>query len=309
MANIFITGATGFIGQHLITDLLAQNLNYKIVAAVREKSSALPNSVEQRVIGDFLKKTDWTEALEGCDYVVHMAALTSSGFASSYQENPLYSINTDTTEQIAKAASSAGVKRFIFLSSIKVLGETSAHPFTEEDEPNPQDEYACSKLEAEKKLMIITSNTDMEVVIIRAPLVYGPGVKGNFERFVKLATMGIPLPLGNIKNRRTMCAVQNLSNFIITALKHPTAANEIFNVADNESLSTSELLKLLASANGKNLMLLPYSGNMTKMILQLFAQKKIANRLFGSLEVDNKKAEENLGWIALFSIKECIKQV
>lgn len=301
MATLFITGATGFIGRNLISDLLEQKSDLSIVAAVREKNSSLPEKVKQCVLGDYLKKPDWEKALQGCDYVIHLAAITNG------DKKHIQHINVKTTEDLVLSAQKVGVKRFIFLSSIKIFGEISNHPFSENDQLNPQNEYAKSKFEAEKKLIDFTKKSEMEYTIIRPPLVYGARVKGNFNKLVKLATLGLPLPLGGIQNRRTLCAVNNLTDFMITALNHPKAANELFCIADEESLSTSELLQSVAMANNKKLLLLPHTATVIENLLSVFGKKETADSLFGNLEVNSKKAEHLLSWKRPYTTLQAIE--
>ena len=293
MKNIYVTGATGFIGKHLIENLSISNFN--IIATVRKKNDTLPPEIRQDVIGDIIKEENWEEKLKGVDTIIHLAAQSSFNKASHSIEL-LREINVLTTEKLALAAVKAGVKRFIFLSTVKVNGEGSSKPYTELDEPQPEDDYGRSKLEAEKRLIKISKETGLEIVILRPTLVYGEGVQGNFKTLIKLVNKGVPLPFGNIKNKRSLCSVYNLADFIRVCITHKGAANETFLVADGKSLSTSELLTQIAHAKGKPLFLLPLPVSFMKRLLGLIGKKAIAKRLYGDLEVELSKARKILGW-------------
>ena len=300
--KILITGSTGFIGRHLISDLLTKWPEVKIVAALRDKKSDLPSQVEQCVLGDFLDKPDWAEALKGCDCIIHLAAQTSS------DKKNIQKLNVDLTQDLVVASIQAGIKKFIFLSSIKVLGDTAQMPLSEQDQAKPEDDYARSKLQAENKIKDLTNNSSMTYTIIRPPLVYGTGVKGNFQKLVRLAKVPLPLPLGHIKNKRTLCAVNNLTDFILLCLKHEQAENETFCVADKESLSTNELLGLLARAQKRKIMIVPFTGPVIKMMLKVLGKKAIADRLFGNLEVRSQRAEQLLNWQRDITTQEALEK-
>ena len=214
-------------------------------------------------------------------------------------------VNVDGTLSLAQQAAEHGVKRFIFLSTVKVNGEQTQidHPFTEVDPPQPTDSYGRSKLEAEKGLIEISRKTGMEFVIIRAPLVYGPGVKGNFDSLMRLVATGLPLPLGRINNKRSMVGLENLIDFIMTCIEHPAAANQTFFVSDGNDLSTSELLILIAKAMGKTLLMLPVPSSLLETGANLFQKKNLSQRLLGSFQVDISKASSLLGWTPAISVK------
>ena len=300
--KILITGSTGFIGRHLIADLLANRSDVKLVAALRDKKSDLPAQVEQCVVGDFLENPDWKQALKGCDCVIHLAAHTSA------DKNNIYKLNVDLTQDLVTSSIQAGIKRFIFLSSIKVLGDTALAPLSEQDPPKPEDEYAQSKLQAENKIKTLTNNSGMTYTIIRPPLVYGAGVKGNFQKLIQLVKMPLALPLGHIQNKRTLCAVNNLTDFILLCLKHERAENETFCVGDKESLSTNELLGLLARAQNRKVIIVPFVGPVIEHILKVLGKQAIANRLFGNLEVRSQKAEQLLNWQRQITTQEAIEK-
>ncbi|SDM92560.1 Nucleoside-diphosphate-sugar epimerase [Geoalkalibacter ferrihydriticus] len=293
MSRILITGATGFVGRGLCSRLGSEGRDLR--CALRHPSS-LANAV---VVGDIGPETDWEQALSGVDTVIHLAARAHVMNDSS--SDPLAEfrrVNVAGTLNFAQHAAAAGVKRFIFLSSVKVNGEQTApgRPFTEQDSPAPQDPYGISKHEAEEGLHRLSTETGLEIVIIRPPLVYGPGVKGNFSGMMRWIGKGIPLPLGAIRNQRSLVALDNLVDFIITCIDHPAAANQTFLVADGEDLSTTELLRRVGQAMGKPARLIPVPMSVLKFGARLLGKQAMAQRLCGNLQVDISKAREVLGW-------------
>jgi len=237
--KILVTGQNGFIGIELFRVL--QNQGYQVRGAVRRADKIDPDIV---VVGDVGEKTEWGQALEDIDVVVHLA--NRAHVLHDYSEDPLAlfrAINVEGTIQLAKQAVEYGAKRFIFVSSIKVNGErTGEFPFTAADIPNPQDPYAISKMEAESELRKIGEEFSMEIVIVRPPLVYGPGVKGNFQRLTRLVEKGVPLPFAAINNKRSLVSLGNLVNLLALTVVHPAAANQTFLVSDGKDLSTPELI-------------------------------------------------------------------
>lgn len=305
MSKILITGATGFVGRELCSRLQTEGRDIR--CAVRHVSS-LQNSV---VVGAIDADTEWAEALKGIDTVVHLAARVHVMNESA--SDPLAefrSVNVDATLNLARQAAAVGVKRFIFLSTVKVNGEetTLDHPFTEQDAPHPQDPYGISKYEAEEGLRRVAEATGLEVVIIRPPLVYGPGVKGNFESMMRWISKGVPLPLGSITNQRSLVALDNLVDFIITCIDHPAAAGQTFLVADGEDLSTTELLCRVGQAMGKPARLVPVPVCLLKFGARLLGKQAVAQRLCGNLQVDIAKAREVLGWTPPVSVDEGLKK-
>jgi UDP-glucose 4-epimerase len=241
---------------------------------------------------------------------VHMAARTHVMDETSKDPLQEYrSINTFATLNLAKQAAKNGVKRFIFISSIKVLGDKTerGRPFTNDCPFNPQDPYSVSKAEAEIGLLKLAKETNMEVVIIRPPLIYGKGVKGNFAKLLKLTTLPILLPLGSIKNKRSLVSIENLVSLITTCLVHPNAANEVFLVSDDCDMSTPELLDLIAKTGGYNSGLFKFSVNMLRLLLRCVGKIGIYERLCGSLQVNITHTKNQLGWAPLFSPKDCMK--
>jgi nucleoside-diphosphate-sugar epimerase len=304
---ILLTGATGFVGRCLCAQLLAQGYS---VRAVARHATTIQN-VEVVSLGDIDSITDWSNSLKDIDSVIHLAArvhVMTEISADSLAE--FRKVNVESTLRLATQAAEAGVKRFIFMSSIKVNGESSAvgKPFTEDDLPNPQDAYGISKLEAELSLLKIAEQTGMEVVIIRPPLVYGLNVKANFSSMLKAVKRGIPLPFGAIKNQRSFIYVENLVNFILTCIQHPLATDQIFLVSDGQDLSTTELLRESAFALGIKSRLLPVPQKLLEIIASVLGKRDVAQRLCGNLQVDITKARTLLGWIPPFSVSEGLKR-
>jgi len=310
MKKILITGATGFIGQAVTTELLKQS--YNVHATVRVPSPTLPKAVQRHIIGDLTTLTNKLSVLDDTDVIIHLAA--RAHIMDETANDPLTEfrkVNTTATLNLARQAAAAGVQRFIFISSIKVNGETTPpdQAFKTEIDTPPCDPYALSKYEAEQGLLSLAQNTKMEVVIIRPPLVYGPGVKANFASLIKWLNKGIPLPFGAIDNQRSLLAVDNLSSFIILCIDHPKAANEIFLIADGEDISTTELLQKIAQALHKKARLLPVPVYWMSFIAQLIGKQAINSRLFASLQADSSKAKDLLGWQPISTMDEQLSKI
>lgn len=308
---IFLTGATGFVGRALSSNLVRKGLVVK--AVVRELSDELSSEVKQIKIDDLteLSGEETRRALKGVKAVVHMAAITYLKNNNSLDSlKQLHSTNVDATLNLARHAAAAGVKRFIFLSSVKVNGEETApgEKFSAEDTSAPEDPYAVSKMQAENGLRKISSDTGLEIVIIRPPLIYGPGVKGNFRSMMHWISKGIPLPLGAIRNHRSLIALDNLVDFITTCIEHPAAANQLFLVADGEDLSTSELLRRVGDAMNKPTQLVYVPVSWLKFGAALLGKRAIAQRLCGNLQVDSTKARRMLDWTPPLHVYEGLKK-
>jgi UDP-glucose 4-epimerase len=303
--GVLVTGGTGFIGSAVLRALTARP-ELSVTAAVR-RAVELEGARVVRV-GDLGGDNDWREALAGCDLVIHLAARVHvMRDASSDPLTEYRRANVDGTMRLARQAAAAGVRRFIFLSSIKVNGEATApgRPFTSEDVPAPADPYGISKAEAEAALRALASETGMEVVVIRPPLVYGPGVKANFLRMATALARGVPLPLGAIEhNRRSLVALDNLVDLITTCMDHPAAANQTFLVSDGEDLSTTALLRRTAAALGVRARLLPVPGGLLMTGAALLGRRGVAQRLCGTLQVDSSRVRRLLGWTPPLSVDE-----
>lgn len=306
--KVLVTGATGFLGRSLLQKL-AENNNYLPVAAVREKSLKSPLAAKTVLGCDLLSDSNWKEALSGIAVVLHTAA--RAHILKETAVNPLAEfrkVNTMGTLNLARRAADSGVRRFIFLSSIGVNGNQSVRPFVESDIPNPVDSYAISKHEAESGLCELAGQTGMEIVIIRPPLVYGPHAPGNFNRLIKIISRGIPLPLGAINNQRSLIALDNLVDLIITCIGHPAAANQTFLVSDGHDLSTTKLIKLLGDALGTPTRLFPVPLSLIKVGAKLLGKPELVQRLCGSLQVDASKVRNLLHWRPPISVEEGLKK-
>lgn len=308
--NVLVTGSNGFVGRHLVRDLCKRE-QYNVRGAVRQPTDINGCEVDTTVVGSINAETEWTSALYKVDVVVHTAARAHIMIDDA--DDPLTNfrtVNVTGTLNLARQAAALGIQRFVFISSIKVNGEQTEPGicFTANDVPAPEDPYGISKLEAEQGLLKIAAETGMEVVIIRPPLVYGPGVKGNFASLIRLVEKGIPLPLGAIHNQRSLVALDNLIDLIVTCMDHPAAANEVFLASDGQDLSTAELLSSVAKAMGKSSRLFPVPPSMLMLGATLLGKKPVAQRLLSSLQVDISKAQDVLEWGPPLSVEEGLKR-
>ena len=301
--SILVTGASGFIGKALIQKLTY--LDRPVSAVVRQSSHS-----ECISIGEISADTDWSTFVKDQDYIIHTAARVHVMKEKSVESLSAFrKVNVDGTLKLAGQAASAGVKRFIFLSSIKVNGEFTLpdRPFIAEDSPSPEDPYGQSKFEAEQGLIKLAMETGIEVVIIRPPLVYGPGVKGNFANMMRWIEKGVPLPLGCIPNQRSLIALDNLIDLIITCIDHPSAANQIFLASDGQDLSTTALLREVAHVMNKPCRLLPIPPSLLNFAAKITGKQAVAQRLLASLQVDISKNEALLGWKPPISVTEGLR--
>lgn len=301
--NLLVTGASGFVGGSLCARVT--KLGFTVRATTRS-SCELPFVGETLNIGLIDGGTNWRPALRGCDKVVHLAARVH--VMNDDAHDPLTAfraVNVDGTLNLARQAAKAGVRRFVFVSSIKVNGERTkvGVAFKSDDVPYPEDPYGISKYEAEVGLRKIATETGLEVVIVRPPLVYGPEVKGNFSTMMRWLRQGIPLPLGAVtENLRSLVALDNLVDLLVKCIDHPAAANEIFLVSDGEDLSTTDLLHRLGVAMGKPARLLPVPPSWLQVAAKLLGKSDMAQRLLGNLQVDISHTCQTLGWKPLISV-------
>jgi len=297
--RILVTGATGFVGQALVPALLQQNYAVNCGQRNAPLESIRQAGCEYFVVGDFSKMPVWNEALNGVDCIVHLAARVH--VMQETANDPLAEFrkeNVDVTLALAKAAVKQKIKRFIYISTIKVNGEqTNTCAFTEKDQVSPDDPYARSKLEAEQGLMNLGRKSGMEIVIIRPVLVYGPGVKGNILRLLQLIEKGMPLPFSGVTNQRSMLALNNLVDLILLCIDHPEAANQVFLAADGDDISTEELIKICATAMHQSPRLFPISKILLTVMVRFSSRvRNLHQRLYGSLQVEISKAQTVLNW-------------
>ncbi len=308
---IVVTGANGFVGGALVRRLL---LDGHEVRGIARRGGELPGIPAACLvgIGEFTPQTNWRTAMAGARVVVHCAARVH--VMRDRAEDPLTAfrrINVDVTESLARAAAAAGVRRMIFLSSIKVNGESTApgRPFSACDQPAPADPYGISKWEAEQALWRISAETGLEVAIIRPPLVYGNGVRANFRMMMRLVGMGIPLPLGAIDNRRSLVALENLVDLIVTCLDHPAANRGTFLVSDGEDLSTTDLLQRLGGALHRPTRLVRVPAGWLLALGRLAGRGDLVQRVCGSLQVDLNPTRERLGWHPPLSVHDALARL
>ena len=308
---ILVTGATGFVGNALFRRLLLDDTARPVVVAARRSNYQWPDRVLPRITGDLDPNTDWSNTLEGVVAVVHCAARVH--VMADKSANPLDEfrrVNVQGTLNLARQAAAAGVKRFVFVSSIKVNGEATMEgtSFFADDAVAPVDPYGISKLEAEQGLRELSAQTGMETVVIRPPLVYGPGVKANFAAMMRWLQRGVPLPLGALNNQRSLVALDNLVDLIVTCLTHPQAANQTFLVSDGEDVSTTELLRRMGKALGSPARLIPVPASFLKLAATMVGKQDMALRLCGSLQVDIEKTRHLLGWRPPLSLDEGLRR-
>jgi nucleoside-diphosphate-sugar epimerase len=294
---IAVSGASGFVGSALVGEL-AGSANHVCRALFRLQPASISPLVDARVVGDLAVATDLKEALQGVDVLVHAAA--RAHVLNDAETNPLEAyrhINVAGTERIARAAIAAGVRRLVYISSIGVNGKRNfERPFTEADEPAPVDDYGRTKWEAEQKLQGFARSSDLELVILRPPLVYGPYVKGNVARLMRIIARGIPLPLASVNNQRSMIGLGNLVSAIVTAAEHPRAKGRTFLVSDQHDLSTPELIRLIARALGRVPNLWPFPASLLFAAGTLTGRSAEVERLAGSLRIDSSAFTAATGW-------------
>lgn len=308
--RVLITGGQGFVGKALAARALTQGLEVRI--STRQKPANIDPRIECVQTTDLNATTDWLSAVQAIDTLVHCAARVHVMHDTEADPlNAFRAVNVEGTLNLVRQATAAGVKRFVFMSSVKVNGESTEpyRAFTEAGASDPQDAYGQSKFEAEQGLRQIAAETGMEVVIIRPPLVYGPGVKANFAALMRAVKRGWPLPLGAVHNQRSLVALDNLVDFIVTCITHPQAANQTFLVSDGQDLSTTELVRGMAQAAGVPARLLPVPVWALQAGASLLGRGDAVQRLCGNLQVDISKARSLLGWVPPVSVKEGLRRV
>ena len=312
-----VTGATGFLGAALMQRLALQQAgqprvtDYRLSGITRHAPAKGIAGVRYVPLGDLTGPVDWSAALSGVEVVVHTAARVH--MMADMAGDPLAEfrrVNVQASLRLARQAAAVGTRRFVFISSVKVSGEATliGQPFTEQDASAPQDGYGLSKMEAEQGLRQLSADTGMEVVIIRPPLVYGPGVRANFAALMRAVQRGWPLPLGSVKNQRSLVALDNLVDFIISCINHPQAANQTFLVSDGHDLSTPELVLGMAQAAGVPARLLPVPLWALQAGASLLGKGDAVQRLCGNLQVDISKARSVLGWAPPVSVQEGLRR-
>lgn len=302
--RVLVTGATGFVGTALVDRMVLERRHIVRATARREKSRAGVEHVE----ADLDAVTDWGQALIGVNAIVHLAGRVH--VMRERATDPLQEfrrVNVAGTLNLAQQSAAAGVARFVYMSSVKVHGESGS--YRETDPPAPEDPYGISKHEAEMGLRQIATAGGMEVVIIRAPLVYGPGVRANMHALMRAVARGVPLPLGAIRNRRSLVALDNLVDFVLTCLEHPAAANETLLVSDGEDLSTTDLIRRLARAMNRPARLIPVPAPLLLAAAALIGRADMARRLLGTLQVDTSKAKRQLAWSPPVSVDEALRRM
>ena len=304
--NILVTGSTGFVGSRVVES--ARERNWEVISVVRKQIKPLTNRF---VVSSIDSSTDWSRAFDGVDCIVHCAARVHQMNESEQDALAAYrETNMFGTLNLAKQAADAGVKRFVFVSSIKVNGEFNDPnlPFEPNLNNTPQDPYGLSKYEAEVELAKLSKETGLEVVIIRPPLVYGPGVKANFLSMMRLIDKGIPLPFGAIKNQRSFVYLDNLSDLILVCCGHPSAPGHTFLVSDDHDVSTTQLMQTIAQAMGKSPLLIPIPMSWIQLGASVLKKQQIAQRVCGSLKVEIGSTKDILGWEPPVSFEQGIKR-
>ena len=304
--KILVTGASGFMARTLLSRLA--KTDGVEVKTLSRKADCWPEMITCPAQHIFAT-ADFMDLLSGVDVVIHTAA--RAHILNEEAEDPLAEyrkVNVEYTMNVARQAAASGVKRFIFISSIGVHGISSDRPFTETDLPAPEEPYSVSKWEAEQGLVELCKNIDMELVIVRPPLMYGPDAPGNFGSLVKWVSSGVPLPLGAIHNRRSLVSLDNLADLIVTCLDHPAAAGRVLLASDDEDVSTTELLRRVAIAMGKPARLVAVPPSLLKAGAQLLGKRKMAKRLLGSLQVDISNTKDLLGWTPPISLDEGLRR-
>lgn len=297
---ILVTGASGFVGREVCMQLRNRNVTFR--AAVRELNAGC--GVDCVAVGDIDGNTDWNQAVIGCDTVIHLAGRAHVLHDDdSSAKTKFQSVNVDGTVALAKAAIQAGVKRFIFVSSIGVLGNSNSSPFDETSEASPEELYAQSKLMAERALSRLCEESGIELIIVRPPLVYGPGNPGNFNRLLRLISMGMPLPFGRVKSLRSFVYVGNLADFLCHAALYPEKRGGTYVVSDGDDVAFSDLVSLMCKCMGKGFVY-PFPVFLIRLVSRLLGKGDLVDKLFASLTVSSALVIEKFKWRPPFTLKQ-----
>jgi UDP-glucose 4-epimerase len=309
VSTTLVTGANGFVGRHLTAQLAKRGVQVKALVRSRGSSDVAAPGIELCEVGDLVTHADYGALMRDVDCVIHLAGRAHVLADRGGRNEDAYRINNEQlTESLAKAAAKEGVRRFVFVSTIKVYGEVDrGKPFTVDDVPDPSDPYGKSKLAAERKLWEICAASDMTGVVVRPPLVYGPGVRANFLRIMRLVDRRIPLPFGAVRNRRSMVAVQNLADLLCVCRDAAAAAGQTFLVTDGRDLSTADLVRELARAMGRKSNLLPVPTSVLRALGALAGLSGEISRLTDSLSLDIAATKSKLGWTPPCSVESGIK--
>ena len=312
-ALIAVTGQAGFVGKHVALELV--NREFKVRAVLRNvKSASTPSdgNTNDVAVGDINSHTDWSAALAGVDCVIHCAARAQVMHETVGVALAAYrAVNVDGARRLAEQAAAAGVRRLVYLSSIKVNGEETAPgaSFSLSDRPAPEDPYGISKWEAEQALWEISAKTGLEVVVVRPPLICGPGVKGNLARLLKPVRFGLPLPFSAVQNKRSLIGLDNLVDLLIRCVDHPEAAGQTFLVSDGEDLSTPDLIRYMAAAMNRSPRLFPVPLSLLRLVGSALGKRAEIDRLVGSLQIDSSHTRRVLGWTSPVSVQEGIRRM
>lgn len=306
--RMLVTGASGFVGVHLCSELVATGWSVRAAVRSREAASRLPKGVEPFYVSGIGPETDWACGLEGIDGVAHLAGRAHVTKEASEPLDAYREVNVGGTKRLAEACAEAGVQRLVFVSSVKAAGEGATAAYTEEDPFGPEDAYGVSKMEAERALMEVSARTGLEGVVLRPPLVYGPGVKANFLMLMGLVRRGVPLPFGSVRNERSLVYVGNLVAAVSTCLEHRAAAGQTFFVADDESPSTGELVSRMGRLMKRPAKLVPVPVPLLRLGGRLTGRSGQVDRLVGSLTVSTTKIRRLLDWAPRFSLDDGLRE-
>jgi UDP-glucose 4-epimerase len=308
MEKLLVTGANGFVGAALCRELTRRGIPF--IGSVRKHAGGRPARENEFETSDLSVPVDWRPALAGCDVVIHLAARVHMMREQLADPLSVYrAVNVDATMRLARQAAELGTRRFVFVSSVKVNGErTTDRAFSAGDVPQPEDAYGKSKLEAEQALQEWSARSGVELVIVRPPLVYGQGVRANFLRLMQLVQSGVPLPLGSVHNLRSMVALDNLVDFLLLCAAHPAAAGSVWMVSDQQDVSISQLIRLIARAMNKPARLFPVPPGLLAASAAILGRRAAAGRLLDSLQVDAGPAVARLGWTPPLDVENGIRR-